>query len=290
MTIIPPSQPRSYPLLPIELDPPEHTRLPRPRQRALLEGADRGAAPGARGARDPAARADRRNGGGEIVAGVREPDVARRARAVHEPPGGGRGPLVRLGRADVRERARRQGRPARGRPRRRGLPRRPDRRAEAGAARRLHRHAPRGGGRRPAADRPRGAPVRGADAARRVRDDLGRDGHEPPAPRRAPRAAGAAVRRPDGRSRTRPSTSCSATSRRSRSSAAMRRTTSTSTARRSPPATSSCSPTARRTTTRASSPTPTAASSTAGRTATSRSATGTISAWARTSPGSSSRS
>jgi cytochrome P450 len=32
-TIIPPSQPREYPLLPIELDPPEHTRY-----RALVNG------------------------------------------------------------------------------------------------------------------------------------------------------------------------------------------------------------------------------------------------------------
>ena len=58
-TIIPPSQPRDVPLLPIELDPPEHTRYRGARQRAVLQAAHRGAAARARGARDEAARADR---------------------------------------------------------------------------------------------------------------------------------------------------------------------------------------------------------------------------------------
>ena len=199
-TVIPPSQPREHPLLPIELDPPEHTLLPRARQRALLEAAHRGAAPGARGARDALLEPIARNGGGDVMAEFAHPmSLGSLARFMNLPEED-EDALVRLGRADVLERAPRQGRPARGGPRRRGLHRRADRRAEGRAARRLHRDAARGGGRRPRPDRPRGAPVRGADAARRVRDDLGRDGPEPAAPRRAPGAARAALRRP-GRAR-----------------------------------------------------------------------------------------
>ena len=55
-----------------------------------------------------------------------------------------------------------------------------------------------------------------------LRDDVGRDGHEPAAPRGAPRAARAAVRRRRRRSRTRRSTSSCASCRRSRSSAETR--------------------------------------------------------------------
>ena len=90
-TIIPPSQPRTYPLLPIELDPPEHT-LYRGLVNALFSKPRiDGAAPGARGARDQAARADRAQRRRRRHGRVREPDVARRARALHEPPRGGRG-------------------------------------------------------------------------------------------------------------------------------------------------------------------------------------------------------
>ena len=151
-TIIPPSQPRTDPLLPIELDPPEHTLYRGARQRALREAAHRGAAPGARGARDAAARADR----AQRRRRRRWPSSRTRCRSARS-----RG-FMNLPEEDEErwfdwvERMFSNALldkddQARGRARRRGLHRRADRRAQGGAARRLHRDAARGGGRRPPA-------------------------------------------------------------------------------------------------------------------------------------------
>ena len=158
---------------------------------------------------------------------------------------------------------------------------------KAGAARRLHRDAPRGRGRRPPPDRPRGAPVRRADAARGVRDDLRRDGDEPSLPRRAPRAAPAALRR---RRRARAQRGQRAPALPlSRPGLLPKRDTRPGDARRDDPRRRRRPARLRRREprSRGSSTTPTAACSTAARTPTSPSVTGVISAWARTSPGSS---
>ena len=72
-----------------------------------------------------------RNGGGDVMAEFAHPMSLGSLARFMNLPGGGRGALVRLGRADVLERAARQGRPGRGRARRRGLHRRADRRAQA---------------------------------------------------------------------------------------------------------------------------------------------------------------
>ena len=185
-TIIPPSQPRTYPLLPIELDPPEHT-LYRGLVNALfskprVEGLRQELEALATRLLEPIAR----NGGGELVSEFATPmSLGALARFMNLPEEDEERWFdwvermfanALIDKDDQREAVRdveayldgliaeRKGR----------------------AARRLHRDAPRVGGRRSPADRPRSALVRRADAARRVRDDLGCDGPEPPAPRGAP--------------------------------------------------------------------------------------------------------
>ena len=290
MTIIPPSQPRDVPLLPLELDPPEHTRyralvnplFAKPRIDALRP--------------DLEALATRllepivRNGGGDVMAEFAHPmslgSLARFMNLPEEDEAHWFDWVERMFSSALRDKADQAEAVRDAEAYIDAL----HRGAQAGAARRLPRDAARGGGGRPSPVRRRGPPVRDHDAARGLRDDLGRDGHEPAAPRAAPGAARAAVRRP-GRARAlggqrAPALRLAGAGLRPQRGARRRR----STARRSPPATSSCSPTARRTTTRAPSSIPSAASSTATRTATSRSATAATCAWARTSPGSSSRS
>ena len=107
-TLIPPTQPREDPLLPLELDPPEHSVY-----RALVNPLF--AKPRIDAMRpDLEALATRllepivRNGGGDVMAEFAHPMSLGSLARLMNLPEERRGPLVRLGRADVLERHPRQ--------------------------------------------------------------------------------------------------------------------------------------------------------------------------------------